>query len=526
MQCAAIKVLVVEEDPCDATWAKIGFDKARTRFETVRVNSAADALQCLTTESFDVAVIDLTLPDSRAWEGVLALRQGALSLPIVLLTSGACDDAALAALGVDAQDNLFRDDVTPISLELTIHGAIARQKNAELGRQLNQAEADQRKLARRHKRLTRRYRASHRFVDHAAHDFRTPLTVIMEYVSILREGLAGELDAQQRRMLDVCADRADDLKNMVNDMLDVSKLSAGILGISRTACRIEDVIKNVQGNLQRKGAISGIAIETAVEEDLPDVYCDPEKIGRVLINLAGNAIKFSGRSAKVRIAAAVDPLSPQVVVSVSDNGPGIDEPRLGELFKRFKHFGAPQRRSAGEVGLGLSIAKELVQLNFGEIRIDSQLGKGSTFSFSVPQCDPLEVTRRYLRQPRVASRKLSLVEVVVGRIEEPCSGEDVHAFLNCLVRKHDVMFRTGTHRWLILLSASTAETDHFLARVRQTRLDTNCNRPYGALPEICLTRLGAWSMKNQHEDVVDSLSRALSAEVRARKVTNETVGAH
>lgn len=313
----------------------------------------------------------------------------------------------------------------------------------------------------------------------------------MEYVSIVRDGLVGDLNEKQQRLLDVSVDRSDDLNNMVNDMLDVSRLGAGILGICRCSCRMEQIVDHARVNLERKAAIKGVTIGIEFAPGLPAVYCDPEKIGRVLINLAVNAIKFSGQGTHVRIHVRFDPHAKEVVTEISDSGPGIDPQRLGELFQRFKQLGTESQGSTKGFGLGLNIAKELVALNFGEIHVASEVGVGSTFSFTVPIDDPIEVSRRYLGQSKGLA-ELSLLEVEVEASTAQAVADDVDAFLSRLLRRHDIIFRAAERRWVLLLSASADDVELFLERGRDVLQNTNRNRPYEPLPEFKPTRLGTW----------------------------------
>ena len=428
----------------------------------------------------------------------------------MVLTGLNSDLVALEALKLGAQDYLIKDGATSDVLERAIRYAIQRQRNTEMEQLLKTVRANEHLLARKNKHLARLNRTAHRFVDNVSHEFRTPLTVIMEYVSIVRDGLVGDLNEKQRQLLDVSVDRADDLNNMVNDMLDVSRLGAGILGLYRGSCRMEKIVEHVRPNLERKAAIKRVTIEIEIDPALPAVYCDPEKIGRVLINLAVNAIKFSGQPGHVRIHVGVDPLAPHVVTSISDTGPGIDPQRLGELFKRFKQLGAESSGSTKGFGLGLNIAKELVHLNFGEIRVESQVGVGSTFSFTVPIDDPLEVTRRYLSKVKKRLPELSLLEARVDASIAATVADDVDAFLSRLLRRHDILFRATPRRWVLLLSASEAEVELFLARGLQVLVNTNRNRPFGPLPEVIWSRIGTWRMQ-QHE-ILDAVRAALAPE--------------
>jgi signal transduction histidine kinase len=159
-------------------------------------------------------------------------------------------------------------------------------------------------LETKYQRLARLYRTAHQFVDNVSHEFRTPLTVIKEYVSLIREGIVGPVSDEQSKMLHVVEDRADDLNTMVDDMLDVSKLESGLLGVYRQECDIAQVLRHVRPALERKAVVKGVELQWDIEPGLPSIYCDPEKAGRVLINLSINAIKFCGQPGHVRISCA------------------------------------------------------------------------------------------------------------------------------------------------------------------------------------------------------------------------------
>jgi signal transduction histidine kinase len=501
-----VRVLLIEDNCDDALVITHTLSKTNTLFQVCHADCLAQAREQLLNGQFDVILTDLSLPDCDGVESVTAIRQVAPRVPLVVLTGLSSDPVAFEALKLGAQDYLTKKGASSDVMERAIRYAIQRQRNTEMEAILETLRASERLLGRKNKRLARLNRTARRFVDNVSHEFRTPLTVIMEYVSIVRDGLVGELNEEQRRLLDVTVDRTDDLNNMVNDMLDVSRLGAGILGICRSSCRMEEIVDHVRVNLERKAAIKGVTIEIEFAPDLPAVYCDREKIGRVLINLAVNAIKFSGQGSHVRIHVRCDVHTREVVTSIMDAGPGIEPQRLGELFKRFKQLGTESQASTKGFGLGLNIAKELVALNFGQIRVESQVGVGSTFSFTVPIDDPIEVTRRYLSQVKGLT-ELSLLEVEVETSTLVAVADDVDAFLNRLLRGHDIIFRAAERRWVLLLSASESEVESFLERSRKTLQHTNRNRPYEPLPEVKTNRIGTW--KIPRDEILDAVRGAL-----------------
>ena len=208
---------------------------------------------------------------------------------------------------------------------------------------------------------------------------------------------------------------------MVDDMLDVSALEAGLLVVYRKDCQVADIMAHVRPALERKSAVKGVRLEFDVDPLLPVVFCDPEKAGRVLINLATNAIKFSGRPGIVRLSCRPERDGAGVSLSVSDNGNGISPENQEAIFRRFKQLSESIRSSTKGFGLGLNIAKELVELNLGQISVESQVGRGSTFSFTLPPANPADVLQRYLTRIKHLRNGWSQVSLIQADIETTTS---------------------------------------------------------------------------------------------------------
>ncbi|MFZ5829101.1 MAG: ATP-binding protein [Planctomycetota bacterium] len=496
MRPGEINVLLIEDNPGDAELVKKAFARSGSRFRPHHSERLAHGIEQLTQKHFDLVLLDLSLPDSDGLGGLKRIREVAPDVPIVVLTSLDSEQTAVSALEQGAQDYLVKHEVIPEVLNRTVRYAIHRQQSRTvIEKLLAEVRAHGELMQRKNRRLARLYKMAHRFVDNVSHEFRTPLTVIKEYVSLVREGLIGEINEEQARMLDIVSVRADDLNTMVDDMLDVSKLEAGVLAVWRKSEQIADIVEHVRPGLERKAAVRDVTLEFRIDERLPAVYCDAEKAARVIINLAVNAIKFSGKPGVVRVWAKRSDNGRDVLLGVTDNGPGIPPEALTEIFKRFKQLEAAVRGSTKGFGLGLNIARELVALNFGEMHIESTVGQGSTFAFTVPISEPREILRRYLRRlRRVAGRSavVSLLAVGIGEQTEPDLAEDVDAFLNYLLRRNDLLFRVNHCCWIVVLSAGREERLGFLARAAEAIRDVNRNRPRGPLPEIDIRTTGAW----------------------------------
>lgn len=508
MRQKAIHALLVEDNAGDVDLIRLALSRAETQVEVTVASTLEQACQALKEQSWDVLLADLSLPDSHGLQTVADLHRAASQTPLVVLTSLASDETAMQALEKGAQDYLVKDEVTAEMLDRAIQYAVQRQNSADVQQLLERMRSNERILAKKNRRLEELYKTAHRFVDNVSHEFRTPLTVIMEYVALLREEVIGSLDDDQHKMLDIVADRAVDLNNMVNDMLDISKLEAGMLGIWRRNCSLHEAIDHVRENLLQKASVKQVELQFDVPNNLPRIYCDDEKIGRVLVNLITNAIKFSGRPGLVKVWAKTCYDQGEIVVGVTDNGKGICQDNLNAIFQRFRQLGSNPRGSTKGFGLGLNIARELVYLNLGDINVTSKLGEGSTFYFTIPIASIDEVSRRYAeRLPHLCNgtTAISLVRVSLTEPAESHMEEDIHRFLNTLLRRHDLLFHIHECRWLFALPAEQAEMESFYERVETTRKEANRNRPCDPLPPLNLSLFGAWTLPDQIESMLEAV---------------------
>ena len=497
-----IRVLLVDDDVEDANVAIIALRKVCSpTFEIVHVDNLVSAIKEIEAGTFDVLLLDLGLRECSGLAALARVREADCEIPIVVLSGLSDEDIALSSLDQGAQDYLSKDDFSPSSLSRSIRYAIQRHQSfVEIQKLLTRVQEREELLQKKNRRLAKLYETAHQFVDNISHEFRTPLTVIKEYVSLVRDQTVRPINDEQRRFLNIADDRADDLNTMVDDMLDVSKMEAGLFSVYRKNCRVASIADHVLPGLKRKCTVKGLTLDVDIDRNLPEVYCDDEKLGRVIINLAINAIKFTRAPGAVRIWAKVqrdseDRDSEDIVIGITDDGPGIDQSRLQCIFERFKQLDTDIRSSTKGFGLGLNIAKELVDLNFGQMHVESELGEGSTFSFTVPLAHPAEVVRRYLAALEYKRNGSSVVSMVIARIdgsvEEPLT-KDVNHFLNYLLRRNDLLIRVDPCRWMLLLPEYETELSHFVARTEEEFENTNRNRPHGPLPKIHIESAGTW----------------------------------
>ncbi|CAK9023401.1 Non-motile and phage-resistance protein, partial [Durusdinium trenchii] len=484
-----IRVLLVEDDAEDHRLFSHQLNKSGYHIEVDWAETLAEAIDELRHQTYDVVMSDLSLPDSRPQGTIANLKGYCARTPIVVLTS--MDDEVMERqlMAAGAQGYLVKGEFGGRALGRTIVHAIQRQESInEVNALVRELEHSQRMLQEHSKllhqknaRLKKLYRTAQEFVDNVSHDFRTPLTVIKDYVSIISEGMVGEINEEQQKLLSKVAVRADDLNNMVDDLLDVSKLESDLLGAWRRNVWVEEILERAESLLRLRAGIQGVELVTECEPDLPAVYCDAEKVGRVLTNLAVNAIKFCDSGGIVKLWAKADPSHHQVILGVTDNGPGIDQESLRDVFKRFKQSDEHVKNTSKGFGLGLSIARQLCRLNLGELQVESKVGDGSTFSFNLPVANPVEVLSRWLELDSGRIDTFKLIEIVAEDVSAAPLG-DFDNFLNCLLRNHDLLLRVGVARWMLVMAVSPSESSQWFERMRKEFDRVNRNRPLGALP--------------------------------------------
>lgn len=320
------------------------------------------------------------------------VRSTDLPAPVIVLAGDADERRALKLLEKGAADHLAGSALEPASLAQAIRRGIARHRSRKRERRVTALRVDDlaesmRRLEGENERLAELNRSARETVEDVAHEFRTPLTVIKDLAGLLGDGVVGALDGQQQELIEVILRRADDLAAMVDDMLDTSRLESGPLRVAVERCDLEGIVERHLSTLLGRATAAGVHMSVDLPGGLPHAMCDPEKIGRVILNLAINAIKFTGEGGRVRLWASHEPGAGMVTVGVSDDGPGIAPEQLQQIFCRFQQ-GEQARGGAKGFGLGLSIASALVRLNGGTIGVESAPGAGSVFTFTIPAASP------------------------------------------------------------------------------------------------------------------------------------------
>ncbi len=225
--------------------------------------------------------------------------------------------------------------------------------------------------------------AKSQFLANMSHELRTPLNAVLGYTQMLLQGVSGELSEAQKKSLWRIDSNARHLLEVINEILDITRIEAGRMPLHVSEFRIGELLKEVTAELEPIMARSRVPVQVSVDKGIPPLKTDRQKVKQIVVNLLSNALKFT-HEGWIRITVAYDRRARTVSVAVQDTGIGIAPEEHQRVFEDFKQVDPSPTRAYGGTGLGLSISRRLAQMLSGRITLESALGKGSTFTLHVP----------------------------------------------------------------------------------------------------------------------------------------------
>jgi signal transduction histidine kinase len=380
---AVVRVLLVEDNPADVDLIREALEdgaldpvSAGTALRLEQVDRLATALQRLAAGEFDIALLDLSLPDSQGFQTFVRLVRTAPGIPIVVL-SGLDDEAmAIRAVREGAQDYLVKGQVDGKTLTRSIYYAVERKH----------AEDERARLAHASAEAEASLRARDETLATISHDLRTPLTSIRGLAQLLQRRLArgaAMTTEELTERLGRIEEQTVLMARMIDDLLDVARIEAGRpLELRRESCDLAALVQKSAADVQRTTDRHRLHV---VAEDAPIVgSVDAARLERVVLNLLTNAVKYSPDGGDVALTVRPDPDSiGWAILAVRDGGIGIpseDLPRIFERFYRASNVGDQLRGT----GLGLAGARQIVEQHGGEIAVSSEPGAGTTFTVRLP----------------------------------------------------------------------------------------------------------------------------------------------
>jgi len=376
MSVRPIKILIVDDSPEDrATYRRLLSKDSEHEYVFLEAETGEEGLKACRNEEPDCILLDYLLPDLDGIEFLLELAdvRGDTLIPVVMVTGQGSESVATEAMRNGAQDYMVKGRITAEAIHRAVHNALQR---VSLYTKIQEQQGD---LARAEQEADRANAAKSDFLASMSHEIRTPMNSIIGFSEIL---LGEALPDEWRQHVGTIHRNAVNLLALINDVLDLSKVEAGRMDVFESSFSVGNLIRSVAAML-RVGAQEHKA-EIAVELDpaLPEyVQGDEQKLRQVLVNLAGNAVKFTPGG---RVLIRTEWRDEMLQVDVIDDGVGIATEKLEAIFEPFTQAGGATRQSGTGTGLGLALVKRFVALMNGRVHCSSVEGEGSTFTFTVP----------------------------------------------------------------------------------------------------------------------------------------------
>ena len=375
------RVLIVDDDAAFRRLCREYLQEyAPAAFEIAEVSTASDAVARCGEERFDCLLVDYNLPDGSGTELLPQLRQSCGPLtPMIIMTGVGTEEIAIEALHCGAADYLPKDRVSGTSLNRAVKNSIEK---ACLQHSINDRNE---RLERANDELRRKNDQIQRFYHCVSHEIKTPLTAAREFISLVSDGVFGSVSAEQSEALDYALQGCDQIADHFNELIEVSRLETGKLRLEKTTVTIEQLVTLSVASVSSAVADKNVLLERDLDADLPALYVDSSRIAQVLSNLLSNAHKFTDAGGVISVFAQCSADRRSVVIGVRDTGCGIAVGDLPHIFDRLYQADAHvDSMSSRGLGLGLSIAREIITLHGGEVQVESELGHGSTFRVVLP----------------------------------------------------------------------------------------------------------------------------------------------
>ncbi|RYX84522.1 hybrid sensor histidine kinase/response regulator [bacterium] len=373
-----MRLLLLEDNPTDALLVEAALEELPVALpEITHVETLAGAQEVLLEQEFDVALVDLSVPDGQGLGNFEKVQSWAPKMPVIVLTGLADEEVAFEAIQRGAADYLRKDATDPSLLERSIRYAIERKKNETTRLELERAHIRQAEAEAAN-------RAKDEFLATLSHELRTPLNAIMGWTSLLR---TNQLDKDTIDQALVVIERnAKTQAQLIEDLLDVSRIVAGNFRLETVELDLSSVVKTAAEAVTPSAAAKGVNLD--LQLITPSRVCgDPMRLQQVTWNLISNAIKFSPEDGTVTIKTFSVQTGGEewAILEVSDEGVGIAADFIPHVFDRFRQADGSTTRRHGGLGLGLAIVKNVVELHGGRVSVSSEgAGQGTTFRAELP----------------------------------------------------------------------------------------------------------------------------------------------
>ncbi len=394
----AFTILIVDDDELDRMAVRRALTKAKVNAIFTEVDNCARAIATLQTQTFDCIFLDYRLPDRNGLSLIQEVRETGTKVPLIVLTGQGDEQTAVELMKAGASDYLSKARISPDVLERVLRNALriyeAEQKAAIANQRLQESyeqlilknqELEQQRLQiqRQNLQLIEVAKLKSEFLATMSHELRTPLNAIIGFSQMLLRPQTGALSPKQYQMTQHIFNNGKHLLEMLNEILDFSRLEAGRLDLRLETFELPRVINSTIEELRSLAEQKQLELYAQIDLTPPEVVNDPANVRRILTNLISNAIKFT-ETGRVWVEVT-EPFPNRVAIAVHDTGIGIAAKDLPHIFEAFRQADQGSNRRFSGTGLGLAITESLVLKMAGSITVESQVGQGSVFRVELPR---------------------------------------------------------------------------------------------------------------------------------------------
>lgn len=369
-------VLVVDDNETNRDLLSRRVEKQGYR-TSVAENGRA-ALELLAGEAFDIVLLDILMPEMDGYQTLAQLKSDPKlrHIPVIMISAVDQIESVVRCIELGADDYLPKP-FNPVLLKARLSASIEKKRLRD--REVRFYE----EIRENYRKLAELERLRDELTHMIVHDLRTPLTSVIAGLQTM--GLMGDLNDDQKEFLAISLDGGRTLLAMINDMLDVSKMESGTLVLEKQEIRASDIVAQSLAYVRQLASENGLSLALEAPAELPAITADEEKVQRTLVNLLSNAVKFTPAGGTVTVSAQIcDDAGCEMLFAVRDTGEGIPKEAFDRIFEK---FGQVESRKSGRrmsTGLGLTFCKMAVEAHGGRIWVESELGKGTTFYFTLP----------------------------------------------------------------------------------------------------------------------------------------------